>query len=220
MKNILLIFFGVFVAIPAICQTTKVIFFNPNDVFNFGNNTSVIRFDSRLIFDYKYIQSNSIDTVNYEELIRVMVPQGQPGDKWIVTLRKLGAVVPPVEPPIVTPLTIEAENMAVVNATISGTFVQHIKTTSTLSYAIPTAKTKISVVYSRGNTGDGTVQLRTGSATATPFATIQLPFTGGWSTFKQFPSLNIMLNTNIPAGILFMTFPMDGAANFDKFTVE
>lgn len=214
MKKLLLILFGILIAIPAICQTTKVIFFNPADVFDFGNNTSVIRFDSRLVYDYRYIQSNSIDTVDYEEFIRVMVPQGVPGDKWIVTLRKLGAVVPPGEPVI----TIEAENMTVVNALKSPVaapkFVEHMVPTSSLSVNIPTPKTKFSTFYSNGNTSNASVQLRVGSATGQIIATIPLPSTGSWLTFRALPEVTV----NIPAGMLFMTCPVP--ANFDWFILK
>lgn len=132
-----------------------------------------------------------------------------------------GVVVPPVPVPVV----IEAESttsFSGLNTTGEPNVICCIQPGSYAAYPITftTAKTKLTVLYSRGSAGNGTVVLRTGSQTGAIIATLSLPTTGAWSGTNAFKTAIFTIPSQIGAKVLYFTNPNAGECNPDKYTFE
>lgn len=131
-----------------------------------------------------------------------------------------------VTPPPPETLLIEAEDVASIqNAEVdpAKTKVYHIRQGAIISYGtryFNKAK-KVTINYARGNTGNGilTFAFKLGN-TVILTKEVQLPYTGGWSTWKEI-AVDLPTTTGLMGDIQFtITSQMQGAADLNKYLFE
>ncbi|MGC3945326.1 MAG: carbohydrate-binding protein [Chryseolinea sp.] len=99
----------------------------------------------------------------------------QPGFKYVIQAIPIDSIL------------IQAESFAAQQGVtnING-IVNYVDKVDWIKYAgidLKRDRTKLVYRYAMGDTAPGQVEFRIGSITATPFATVYLPATGGWSSF-------------------------------------
>jgi hypothetical protein len=116
-----------------------------------------------------------------------------------------------------TPYLIEAEDYdASSSISNNGTNIGGLNAGDWVRYDVnfAEAKDKMVMYYSRGNTGNGTVEVRLDSTGGTLLATVSIPDTGGWAVFDQ---ISEVLSSPI-SGVesIFLVFPTGiGNCNID-----
>jgi hypothetical protein len=160
---------------------------------------------------YTYIAESTNDTARYFD----------PGQKrFLITVTATEIV------PLPEKLLIEAEDVtSIVNAEVdpTKTKVYHIRQGAVISYGIRyfNKAKKLTINYARGNTGNGvlTFAFKLGN-TVILTKDVQLPYTGGWSVWKDV-TVDLPTTTGLMGDIGFtVTSQMQGAADLNLYEFE
>lgn len=204
MKKILILAFGLLIAIPAICQVQTLV-----DISKTYHRKDIQITDG---LTYKWIVVPNNDTARY------FIP-GADTYEAIVTFKKKGTTTPPQPQPTIIK---EAENWVAAN----GVMVENVNyvccnaASSWIKYSIDftTPRTKAILNYSRGDTGSGTVYLRTGSITGPIIATFTTTYTattpGQWNVYKD--TITVPMTSQSGITDIYLTYGGTAAANLNQ----
>lgn len=126
--------------------------------------------------------------------------------------------------PTPTPVVIEAESATITptsGASLQGSTICCIQPNATLTYRALTyvSTGTITIRYSRGNPGNGTLTFKIGTGTTAKTGTLSLPQTstvnGDWSAWKE-----ITLDIPVGSGEISFFSPAMGPCNLDWFILE
>lgn len=206
MRKLLLLILGITIALPAFTQVDP----------DFYTGTKLQKIQITVVdgLIYKWTAVNQKDTVRHFNI--------QEGKKYLatITFQEIGAN------------TIEAESTTTYSGMTPGGepgVTCCIQANSYAAYPVSftSGKTKLTVRYTRGSAGNGTLTLRNGSQTGTPIevtgsdgvkrTTMTFPSTGSWQTFG---TAVFYIPSQIGTKVLYFTSSETGPCNPDKFTFE